>query len=92
MNLILIKLKFNLINFLNVWKIKDFATTTVKTVVVPKKQSLEDNYDEEYDDDVLDSEDKSEDEDNEVVRDFMISNDNKIFRFQIFHRFHHHRQ
>lgn len=36
-------------------------------VVAPKKQSLEDNYDEEYDDDV-DSDDKSED--NEVVRDF----------------------
>ena len=53
-------------------EIKDFATTTVKTVVtVPKKQSLEDNYDEEYDDD-LDSDDKSED--NEVVRD-LINND-----------------
>lgn len=52
---------------MNVWKIKDFATTTVKAEVAPKKQSLEDdNYDDEYDD-VLESEDKSDD--NEVVKD-----------------------
>lgn len=57
-------------------EIKDVATTTVKTVVVaPKKQSLEDNYDEEYDDD-LDSDDKAED--NEVVRD-LINNDDAIY-------------
>ena len=50
-------------------EIKDFGTTTTTVpTVAPKKQSVEDNYDELYDDDL---EDKSDSDDKEVVRDLI---------------------